>query len=52
MVVGTNLMPTGIPNFGGSEDRNFIQWKQLTCDTQDCEESRTGGQLNSVRAQP
>lgn len=45
MVIGTNLMPTGILNLGGSEDRNFIQCQQLRCDTQAWE------QLNGVTAQ-
>lgn len=36
MVVGTNLMPTGIPSLEDSEDRNFIECKQLNCDAQGC----------------
>lgn len=33
MVVGTNSSPTGIPNLGCGEEGNFIQCRQLNCDT-------------------
>lgn len=36
MVVGTNSVPIRTPNFGCGEEVNFIQCKQLNCDTGGC----------------
>lgn len=51
MVIGTNSVPTGIPRLGHGEEGNFIQCRQLSCDTAWLWNSPVVLQLNYEAAQ-
>lgn len=48
MVIGANLVPTGIPSLGCIEEGKFIQCKQLNVIQHSCENSMAVEQCNSV----